>query len=129
MVMKIIKKLLSIFHNLVQYEKNAHILIAFFLYLTYKWRNSCFLGQIFEVEILMELHVLRYPESEKHIFSVWSVCVCLCVCYQHNSKTNYSRKIKFGILHLHHVQMLLETFCEYRTKTLCTGVHKRILIH
>ena len=24
----------------------------------------------------MVLHVLRSPESENHIFSVWSVCVC-----------------------------------------------------
>ena len=29
-----------------------------------------FLGQIFEMEILMELHVLSSPEFEKHIFSV-----------------------------------------------------------
>ena len=36
-----------------------------------------FLGQIFEVEILMDLHVLRSPESEKHIFSKWSACVCV----------------------------------------------------
>ena len=57
------------------------------------------------------------------------VSVCLCDCYQHNSKTNYSRNIKFGILHLYHVQMLLETFYKDRTKTLCTGAHKRILIH
>ena len=39
----------------------------------------------------MDLHVLNSPESENHIFSVWSLCVCLCDCYQHNSKTNYSR--------------------------------------
>ena len=62
----------------------------------------------------MDLHVLRSPESENHIFSVWSVCmcvsVCTCACYQQNSKTNYSRNIKFGILHLYYTQMLLETF-------------------
>ena len=39
-----------------------------------------FLGQIFEMEILLDLHVLRSPESENHIFSVWPVCiVSLCV--------------------------------------------------
>ena len=67
------------------------------------------------------------PESEKRIFSKWSVC--LCVCYQRNSKTKYSKNIKFGTLHLYHVQMLLETFCDDRTKTLCTAAHKRIPIH
>ena len=71
-----------------------------------------FLCQIFEVEIFMDLHVLRSPESENHIFSVWSVCLCdsMCLCYQHNSKTNFSRNIKFGILHLYHVRMILEGF-------------------
>ena len=114
----------------------------FIFFLLSKVEKVMFWGQIFEMEILMDLHVLRSPESEKHIFSVWSVCmcvclcvcvcvclsVCLCVCYQHNSKTNYSRNIKFGILHLYHVQILLETFYKDRTKTLCTGAHKRILI-
>ena len=28
----------------------------------------------------MDLHVLRPPEYENHIFSEWSVCVCVCVC-------------------------------------------------
>ena len=34
-----------------------------------------FLGQIFETEIFMDLLVFKSPESENHIFSVWSVCV------------------------------------------------------
>ena len=72
----------------------------------------------------MDLYVLRPPESENHIFSIWPVCmcvcVCLCVCYQHNSKTNCCRNMKFGILHLYHIHMLLKTFYEDRTKTLCT---------
>ena len=34
-----------------------------------------FLGQIFELEILMGLHVMRTPESKNHIFSGWSVCL------------------------------------------------------
>ena len=44
-----------------------------------------FKGQIFEIEILMDLHVLSYFESENHISSGWSLCVytwgylCLCV--------------------------------------------------
>ena len=26
----------------------------------------------------MDLHVLRFPESENHIFSKWAVCMCVC---------------------------------------------------
>ena len=39
-----------------------------------------FLGKIFQMEILMKLHVMRVPESENHIFSIWSVCMCMCLC-------------------------------------------------
>ena len=75
------------------------------------------------------------PLNPKITFLANGLCVCvcesvcLCVCYQHNLKTNYSRNIKFGILYLYLIQMLLETFHKDRTKTLCTGAHKRILIH
>ena len=41
--------------------------------------KTLFWGQILEVEILMVSDVLRYPESENHIFSVWSVCMCACL--------------------------------------------------
>ena len=85
-----------------------------------------FWGQNFEMEILMDLHVMRTPDP-KITFLVFGLSVC--VCYQHNSKTNYNRNIKFGILHLYHIQMLLETFYEDLIKTLCTGTHKRIQIH
>ena len=37
--------------------------------------------------------------------------------------------MKFGILHLFHIKMLVESFYKDRTKTLCTGAHKRIRIH
>ena len=37
------------------------------------------LTQIFEMENMMDLHVLRSPESVKHIFRGWSVCVCVSV--------------------------------------------------
>ena len=30
--------------------------------------KTLFLGQTFEIEILIDLHVLRPPESENHIF-------------------------------------------------------------
>ena len=119
-------------YGLLQFQEYS---LTYFYFLLPIRRESIVFGQIFEMEILMDLHVLRSPESEKHIFSLQSVCmcvcvsVCLCICYQHNSKTNYSRNIKFGILYLYHVQMLLETFHKDRTKTLCTGAHRRILIH
>ena len=37
-----------------------------------------FLGQIFEMEILVDLQVMKSPESENHICSVWFVCMCVC---------------------------------------------------
>ena len=37
-------------------------------------------NQIFEMEILINLHVLRSPESENHIFSGQSLSLSLCVC-------------------------------------------------
>ena len=37
------------------------------------------LDQIFEMEILMGLHVLKFPESENHIFNGLSVCVRVAV--------------------------------------------------
>ena len=38
-----------------------------------------FLGEIFEMEILMDLHVMWSPESKNYIFSVQSVSMCVCV--------------------------------------------------
>ena len=53
-----------------------------------------FWSEIFEIDFLKELHVLRSSESENIFFYrliyVW-------VYYQHRSKTNNSRKFKFGI--------------------------------
>ena len=43
----------------------------------YMIEKVLFLGQIFEMKILLDLHVLRAPESKNHIFSGWSVCVCV----------------------------------------------------
>ena len=40
-----------------------------------------FWGQIFEMEILMDLHVMRSPESENHFYAFGlSLSVCVCVC-------------------------------------------------
>ena len=38
-----------------------------------------FLGQILELEILMDLYVIRSPEYNEHIFIIWSVCMCVYV--------------------------------------------------
>ena len=72
------------------------------------------------MEILIDMNVLRSLKSENHIFSIWY----LYVCCQHNPKTNYSRNIKFGILHLYHIQMLLEAFYKDRKK-LCVQRHTK----
>ena len=34
-----------------------------------------FCGQIFKMEILMDLHALRSPEFENNLFRGWPVCV------------------------------------------------------
>ena len=85
----------------------------------YATENVIF-GLNFEREILMGLHALRSFEIEKHIFSDWSVCDC----YQHNSKANYSRNIRFGIQHFYHMLMLLETFHKDR-QNLCVQGHTK----
>ena len=36
-------------------------------------------GQIFEIEILISLHVMRSTKTENQIFSLWSVCMRACV--------------------------------------------------
>ena len=63
-------------------------------------------GQIFEMEILMVLLVLKSPD-QKIIFLVSDLCLCvnvcassgLCVYYQHDSKTNYNTIYEFVILY------------------------------
>ena len=70
--------------------------------------ESC---QIFDLEILMDLHVLRPPESDVTIFSLMSVRLCVCasvrlcvcayvrpfVCGHDNSRRNCRRELKFGM--------------------------------
>ena len=70
---------------------------------------------------------MKAPESENKIFnilSVCSMCACVCVYHQHYLKTNYSKNIKFGILHLYHIQMLLEMFYKDQIKTVYRGTQK-----
>ena len=51
-----------------------------------------FWSPIFKIEILIEFHGLKSPESENHIFS--GMCVYVCVCYQHNNANNFLFKIR-----------------------------------
>ena len=77
------------FTNLVTFYVQTYVPVCGFLFfqtspfllsLTHVMvRKTLFLGQIFEMEILMNLYVLRSPESENDIFSVWSMCLCLCL--------------------------------------------------
>ena len=82
-----------------------------------------FLGQTFEKEILMDLHVLKSFEFKNHILVI---CLCVCVHYQHNSETDNNRNFKFSFLHFYHVYMLLENY-ENQRKCLCTEAQKRIV--
>ena len=63
---------------LFQILKNQSILykaIFFLLSLTKAMvEKVLFLGEIFEMEILMDLHVMRSHESENPMFSIWFAC-------------------------------------------------------
>ena len=49
---------------------------VFFFSLTHVMvEKVLFWGKIFEMEILIDVYVIRSPESEIHIFRVWSVCL------------------------------------------------------
>ena len=76
----------------------------------YRIEKVLFSGRFFEIEFSLDLHVLRSPESENHVFSGWSVCVSVCVCEHHNSRTKSSRMFKFGVPNVYHRGMLPETF-------------------
>ena len=65
----------------------AYVLFTFSY--PYTVEKGLYLGQIFGMEILMDLRFSRRHESENSIFSGWSAYVS--ICYQHNSKTNYNR--------------------------------------
>ena len=94
---------------------------------SYMVEKVLFWGKIFEIR--MDRCVLRFPESENHIFSGWSACVCVFACYGHIYNTSYSRNLKSGVLHLYYMQMLLEAFYEGPTNSMYKGTHKMILIH
>ena len=118
--------------SIVVFSKNSKNIIFFFITisLTYKYRKYCF-GSNFRSGDSDGFTCFEVPWIRETHFSKWSVCMCVCLCvyYQHNSKTKYSRNIKFGILHLYYMQMLLKTFHKDRTNSLCTRTCKIILLH
>ena len=101
-------------------------LLIFNFCLSMHSRENHVFGSSFQIEILMDLHVLNFPESKNHVHSGFSVCIC--IYNKHNSKINKSRKFKFGILGLYHMEILLESFYENQTNDLSWRVHKRIPI-
>ena len=77
---------LQVFYCIVPYlffpdEDSCYlILLSLFLSLTHLMiEKVLFLGQIFEMEILVDLHDLSPVESENYILNVSSVCMCVCV--------------------------------------------------
>ena len=55
--------------------ENIYIIPVIFTFSYLRVEKELFWGQIFKLEILIDLHVLKSSESESHIFSVWSACV------------------------------------------------------
>ena len=97
-------------HNSIDCIKTGNVLLhlpfSHFLFTfsyPYMVEKVLFLGQIFEMGILMDLHAIRTSESDNYIFSAWFVC--LCICDQHNSKTICCRNIRYSILHLYRIQI------------------------
>ena len=75
------------------------------------------------------------------------MCACVCVSYRHTSNINYGRNSNFLcvsinitqkqiiaetqnlVLHVNHMEMLLEALYVDRTINLCTGAQKIIRKH
>ena len=78
----------------------------FTFFYPYILEKVLFLVQIFETEILMDLHILRSPESEDHIFSGCAMRVSVCACSVilnskrliklHTKKTSYYTLFHFS---------------------------------
>ena len=95
-------------------------------------RESISLCHIFEKGILLPLYVIRSLESVNCIFSIWSVCMCVCVSVisiTEKQITAEALNLVFYICIIHRCYLKLFFFYKDQTKTVCTGTHKRILIH
>ena len=83
-------------------------------------RDKMFWDQTYEMDILLDLHVLRSTESENHIFSS-GLCVFVI---------NITRKQNAAeTSNLYHICIICKFYLKLFIKTLCTGAHKRILLH
>ena len=97
-------KLITVF-----FLNNYYFLISYyFLFYPYMVEKILFCSQIFEIEILINLHVLSSSESENHIFNDWSVvrvsmcfylreCVFVSICVSVISITQNKSQQKFQI--------------------------------
>ena len=93
-------------------------LLTFYLYIVWK---TLFSGQMLEIEFLINLHVLKSPESENHIFNVCLVCMSVCISVCQNLQIWHSTFVS--------LVDAVEPFYKDQKEILCTGAHKRILKH
>ena len=77
---------------------------------SYMVKKVLFWGKIFEIR--MDRCVLRFPESENHIFSGWSACVCVFACYGHIYNQRWAIYIEKSILYTiyRYSQILLKIY-------------------
>ena len=116
----------------------------FFIYAKFNFSYLCkvekvlFRSQIFEMNILMDLHVLRSSECENHLFSSRSVGVNVCVrLYVCVSVISIVQKQSAGELETLNLVFFIYTICrcylklfkKIGQKLFVQGVYKRILIY
>ena len=85
---------------------------TFFFSYSHVVEKLLFSSEMSEKEISTNLHILRFPETENHIFSacifVCVFCVFLSVClYEYSSKKNFQHS-KCGLPHVYRMQVQLE---------------------
>ena len=64
----------------IYFGHSVNYIITFFIFTSLypcMIQKVFILGQFFEMQILMDLHVLKSPESENDIFSRWSLSLCV----------------------------------------------------
>ena len=72
---------------------DLEVFLRFHFLLPMHGREKLFLGQIFELEIFVDVNVLGFPESENYIFSGWFVCVSVISITQKQIMTETSNLI------------------------------------
>ena len=104
------------------YKMRGRVSKSIFLSQSYQMKYS--FGSNFRNGVFDGFTVYGTLNSSKIVFFL-----TIGVHYKGNSKTNYSRNSKSGILHLYHMQILLEIFLGDLWNRLCIRAHRRILIH